>query len=314
MFVDSNEFSSIRRYFSEQLGQLYSPGELKIILKYLFLKRFDANASDYLLADDKRLSESDLLFFHDALKRLRNNEPFQYVIGETEFYGLLLKCDERALIPRPETEELVDWILSAHFQSQIKPELELQAESRSNSQTEVSILDICTGSGCIALALKSKLPSVRVFALEYSEDAIDLTKENANFTGLELNVICADALTSNYNDLISEQVDVIVSNPPYIPNLDKRKMAANVLDFEPEMALFVEDHDPLIFYREILHRSKSILKNDGWLYFEIHEDLSEEMRRLFEHSDFVNIELRKDLQGRDRMIRGQVVTSVHERQ
>lgn len=297
MFVTSNEFKAIRNYFSEELSELYAPNELKIILKFLFLKRFDATSADYILADDKRLSESDLLFFHDALKRLRKNEPFQYVIGEAEFYGLLLKCDERALIPRPETEELVDWILEDNLINQ-----------------DLALLDICSGSGCIALALKSKLTEAKVTALELSTEAIDLIEGNIEFTGLNLDVIKADALTTNYEDLILDKVDVIVSNPPYIPHDDRSLMEANVLGFEPEMALFVEDDDPLIFYREIMERSQAILKDRGWLYFEIHEDLSEGVRSLFEESNFVNIELRKDLQGKDRMMRGQVVTSMHERQ
>ncbi|PWL29595.1 MAG: peptide chain release factor N(5)-glutamine methyltransferase [Fluviicola sp. XM-24bin1] len=297
MFVTSNEFKAIRNYFSEELSELYAPNELKIILKFLFLKRFDATSADYILADDKRLSESDLLFFHDALKRLRKNEPFQYVIGEAEFYGLLLKCDERALIPRPETEELVDWILEDNLINQ-----------------DLALLDICSGSGCIALALKSKLTEAKVTALELSTEAIDLIEGNIEFTGLNLEVIKADALTTNYEDLILDKVDVIVSNPPYIPHDDRSLMEANVLGFEPEMALFVEDDDPLIFYREIMERSQAILKDRGWLYFEIHEDLSEGVRSLFEESNFVNIELRKDLQGKDRMMRGQVVTSMHERQ
>ncbi len=320
MFVASNEFSAIRSYFSEQLNELYSANELKIILKYLFMKRFDASSADYLLADEKRLSESDLLFFHDALKRLRNNEPFQYVLGEAEFYGLLLKCDHRALIPRPETEELVDWILSEIQQGKTESVVKIAEKGyRAYRDIEVRpsesvILDICSGSGCIALALKSELPNAQVHALEFSQDALELIKENAAFTGLSVNIFQADALTENYNELVSGKVDIIVSNPPYIPNKDRSMMASNVLDFEPGMALFVENDDPLIFYREIMQRSKSILNENGWLYFEIHEDLSEDVKLLFEQSNFVNIELRKDLQGKDRMMRGQVVTSMHERQ
>lgn len=308
MFVTSNDFSAVRSYYSEQLGDLYASNELKIILKYLFIKRFDASATDYLLADDKRLSESDLLFFHDALKRLRNNEPFQYVLGESEFYGLLLKCDHRALIPRPETEELVDWILSEHRADVV---VSLSNQSRGGNRT---FLDICSGSGCIALALKSKLTDATIHALEYSKKAISLIEENIETTGLSLQVIEADALIANYTELVSEEVDIIVSNPPYIPQQDRSVMAANVLDYEPDMALFVENDDPLVFYREIMKRSKAILKENGWLYFEIHEDLAEGVKNLLEQSNFVNIELRKDLQGKDRMMRGQMVTSMHERQ
>ncbi|XOV68222.1 MAG: peptide chain release factor N(5)-glutamine methyltransferase [Fluviicola sp.] len=301
MFVNSNEFKAIRNYFSEHLDGLYSSSELKIILKYLFLKRFEG--ADYILADEKRLSESDLLFFHEALKRLRNHEPFQYVLGECEFYGLLLKCDARALIPRPETEELVDWIITTSFEPRL--------ESRGDT---IGIVDICSGSGCIALALKSQLPNANVSAIEFSGDALALLNENRSLTDLEIHTIYANALSDDYTSLVNGKQDVIVSNPPYIPVSDRQRMAANVLDFEPEMALFVENDDPLIFYREIMQRSRTILKEGGWLYFEIHEDLSEDVKLLFEKSNFVNIELRKDLQGKARMMRGQVVNSGHERQ
>lgn len=295
MFVKSNNFKAVRAYFSEELKEIYSQGELKIVLKYLFLKHYNVSASEYILADEKRLSESDLLSFHNALKRLRNNEPFQHVIGETEFYGLHLLSDARALIPRPETEELVDWILQEHQQLEC-------------------VLDVCSGSGCVALALKANRPDAKVFALEFSLDAIGLMKDNRNHVNLEFKTLHADALNSNYYSLVEEKVDALVSNPPYIPNEDRKIMESNVLDFEPEMALFVEDDDPLLFYREILERSTTVLKENGWVYFEIHEDLGKEVITLFEQLNFVNIELRKDLQNKDRMVRGQMVTCVHERE
>lgn len=289
MFVSSNQFRSVRSYFSDQLQGLYTASELKLILKYLYLKHFDANPADFLLADEQRLSESDLLFFHQALKRLRNHEPFQYVIGEAEFFGLLLKCDSRALIPRPETEELVEWILESNH-------------------TINTAMDVCAGSGCIGLALKSNLPNAEIFGLEFSEDALSLIRDNIVQTSVSIELVAADALTSDYFKLTNKKLDVVVSNPPYIPLKDKERMEANVLEFEPEMALFVEDDDPLLFYREIALRSKSVLNENGWVYFEIHEDLAQDVKVLLESMNFVNIELRKDLQGRDRMMRGQVLT------
>jgi len=295
MFVTSNDFAAVRSYYQKNLAELYAPGELKIILKYLFLKRFPEDASGYILADEKRLSESDLLFFRSALKRLERNEPWQYVIGEAEFYGLLLNCDKRALIPRPETEELVDWILSSHDKSDLN-----------------TIVDLCSGSGCIALALKSQCKESEVIALEWSTDAIGLIEDNAEKTGLEVAVLHANALTGDYRAIIDSDCDIIVSNPPYIPAKDRKQMKANVLDFEPEMALFVSNEDPLIFYQEILRRAKKILTNNGWVYFEIHEELADDVRELFKENNFVNIEMRKDLQGKDRMVRGQMVNSTHE--
>lgn len=287
MFVKANTLREIRAYFQQELQHLYSENELKIILRTLYEKRF-GTTGNFLLAQEDRLSESDLLFFHNALKRLRANEPFQYVVGETEFYGLTLKTDARALIPRPETEELVDWVLN---------------ESRPSK-----VLDLCAGSGCIALALKSKLPEAQIVAVEWSEAALKLIEENRQATKLDLAVVHADVLVASYMDFTGEEVDVIVSNPPYIPLMDKERMEANVLDFEPEMALFVEDDDPLIFYREIIARSKAVLQQEGWIYFEIHEDLAKGVVSLFEENGFVNIEVRKDLQGKERMVRAQVLS------
>lgn len=289
MFVQGNRLNDIRRYFKKELSEKYSDSELKLILKTLYNKRFNGSDADYILAMGMRLSESDLLFFHNALKRLRADEPFQYVIGETEFYGLILKSDKRALIPRPETEELVDWILTSEH-------------------AKDSIIDLCSGSGCIALALKSNLPESDVVAVEYSSSAIELIRENCELTGLELQLVEADILEGNNYRYLETKVDVIVSNPPYIPVLDKKLMERNVLDFEPEMALFVDDEDPLIFYRSIIEESPTLLRPGGWIYFEIHENLADGVRELFADHPFVNIELRKDLQGRDRMMRAQSVS------
>lgn len=291
MFVQANTLQKIRAYFKKELGNQFSDNELKIIVKTLYKKRFGGDDSTFMFAQEDRLSESDLLYFHHALKRIRNQEPFQYVVGETEFYGLLLKIDQRALIPRPETEELVDWIL-----------LSL------NKNDTFSIADFCTGSGCIALALKSQLSTSKVIAVELSADALALCVENKVLTECAIDVLEADVLLPMSSDLFGGKLDVIVSNPPYIPVRDKAMMAANVLEFEPEMALFVTNEDPLIFYREIITNGKSLLNNNGWIYFEIHEDLGEEVKDLFEAHQFVNIELRKDLQGRDRMVRAQMVS------
>lgn len=289
MFVNMNTLSEIRGYFSRELSDKFTDRELKTIVKFLYRTGFSASDSDFLLDQEKRMSESDLLFFHKALKRLKEDEPLQYVLGETEFYGLDLKIDHRALIPRPETEELVDWILKSDHRKE-------------------HVADFCAGSGCIALALKANLKESTIFAFEFSDEAISLIEENKQRLNLKIEVIESDVLKDLYSPMLNVKLDVIVSNPPYIPNKDKSAMSPNVLNYEPAMALFVEDEDPLIFYREIIERSKTVLKNNGWLYFEIHENLGEEVMDLFKMNEFVNIELRKDLQGKDRMVRGQVVT------
>lgn len=269
------------------------------MFKAFVTKRLELTDTEFMLnrgvsGAEVRFSESDLLYFRSVVKRLQANEPFQYIHGKTEFYGLELLCDKRALIPRPETEELVDWILE-----------------NLNPKKELNVVDICSGSGCIALALKSALENAHVEAWELSDEALELIEENKALTGLNITSIKMDALSNSY-PASAESVDIIVSNPPYIPNAERSRMHANVLDFEPEMALFVDDANPSIFYESIASASFNLLIPYGWLYFEIHEDFETEMAQLFENHGFVNIELRKDLQGRSRMMRGQRVPSHHE--
>lgn len=296
MFVQENTLEGIRSYFHRSLTDQFSDSEIKLMLKVFVMKRMNLSDTDYLLAQDVRFSESDLLYFRSCVKRLQANEPFQYLVGSTEFYGLELLSDKRALIPRPETEELVDWIV----------------ESLERKES-LNIIDICAGSGCIALALKSVLQDAKVEAWELSDDALALIKDNVKYTNLEIHPLKMDALSQSY-PAPNDHYEVIVSNPPYIPNSDRARMHANVLEFEPEMALFVEDGDPFIFYRRIAEEAMNLLKDKGYLYFEIHEDYGDEMIELLSSCGFVNIELRKDLQGRSRMIRGQRVSSRHEQE
>lgn len=286
MFVGGNGFSDIKQYFKAKLSHLYSDNEIKNVLKSLTIKRFNISNLEYVTFSTK-LSESDLLYYHFALKRILNNEPVQYILGSVEFYGLELEVGPGVLIPRPETEELVDWIVQSH-------------------KTVSSIVDICTGSGCIAFGLEKGVMNASIQGLEFSDDA--LLMANKNKVRLNSNVLFKkfDALSLNaYKDLSGTQL--WVSNPPYIPDSDKNLMADNVLNFEPHLALFVEDGDPLIFYRVIASNAKDCLADDGWLYFEIHEEYGGEVKSLLSSLGFVNIELRKDLQGRDRMIRAQKV-------
>lgn len=287
MFVKGNTLSDIKNYFQQRLGNQYSEREIKQILKESAIKRLNINDSDFILSDSVKLSESDLLFFRSVVKRLQDNEPLQYVIGETTFYGLRLKTDSRALIPRPETEELVDWICNDF-----------------KGRKELKFLDLCSGTGCIALSLKKEFNDARVTAVEWSDDAIALLKENVNFTNLNIEVIKEDVISDQLVPHFQKGVfDVIVSNPPYIPTSEMGLMQANVLDFEPEMALFVEDEDPLMFYSWIANHSRVLLKKGGRLYFEVNEGHGYPVEELLLSKGFVNIEVRKDLEGKDRMVR-----------
>lgn len=287
MFVSSNSVSEIKTYFKKQLSAIFSDSEIKQISNHALKTRLNISQADLLLADDIRLSESDLLYFRSIVKRLQANEPIQYIFGDTEFYGLLMKCDSRALIPRPETEELVDWILSDV-----------------NKFNQLEMLDMCTGSGCIALALKSQLKQANVSAIDWSQEALDLTSENSQLLKLDLNILKFDAL-SDFNswNLQPNSFDVWVSNPPYIPLKEKELMESNVLEFEPDMALFVEDDSALIFYENIGKAARLYLKSGGILYFELNENYAEETKQLMEEIGFISVEIKVDLQGKKRMLK-----------
>lgn len=287
MFVSSNSVSEIKTYFKKQLSAIFSDSEIKQISNHALKTRLNLSQADLLLADDIRLSESDLLYFRSIVKRLQANEPIQYIFGDTEFYGLLMKCDSRALIPRPETEELVDWILSDV-----------------NKFNQLEMLDMCTGSGCIALALKSQLKQANVSAIDWSQEALDLTSENSQLLKLDLNILKFDAL-SDFNswNLQPNSFDVWVSNPPYIPLKEKELMESNVLEFEPDMALFVEDDSALIFYENIGKAARLYLKSGGILYFELNENYAEETKQLMEEIGFISVEIKVDLQGKKRMLK-----------
>lgn len=291
MFVQTNSVQAVKAYFKERLHNQFSESEMKAMLKVAICERLKLSSADYLLCDSNLLSESDLLYFRSIVKRLQNNEPFQYIVGQTEFFGLEMKCDARALIPRPETEELVEWVMEV-------------------AAPDNSLIDYCTGSGCIALALKNQLPKATVYGTDVSKEALELSKENASSLNLDVSFIQHDALSDQLPSTLTEQsIDIIVSNPPYIPELDKQEMQANVLDFEPHLALFVENDNALIFYKAIASQASKLLKKNGLLFFEIHERLALETKEAIEVLGFVDVEIRKDLQGKDRMIKARFSSS-----
>jgi release factor glutamine methyltransferase len=282
MFVTDNRLATAKKYFFDELATLFSQSECKQMWLVLLEKRFGWSPAEQMLQMEARVSESDLLYFRSAVKRLQANEPFQYVVGDTLFAGVLLKTDKRALIPRPETEELVALVAN----------LGLAFEA---------VLDLCTGSGCMALALQMKFPNAKVRGLDLSADAIALAKENAQLNNLDLAFEVADVLHWNPD----QTFDLIVSNPPYIPSLEKTQMQANVLDFEPHMALFVPDNDPLLFYRRIIQIAEKALNNEAYLALEIHENFARETQALFAGLGFKNVTIHTDLQGKERMILAQ---------
>lgn len=278
----------IKNYRSEfiaQLTPLYDAVEAESFF-YLVLEHYHGlRRVDLALQPELDFTESELEKWQQILNQLQQQIPIQYIIRKTSFYGLDFAVDENVLIPRPETEELVDWILS-----------DLKRTSFSNPK----ILDIGTGSGCIAIALAKNLPSGEVAAIDVSGQALAVAKKNAENNQVAVNLIHQDILKT---DDLEQAFDIIVSNPPYVRNLEKAEIKRNVLDHEPHLALFVDDYDALVFYRKIAELAMKNLGPNGFLYFEINQYLGKEMIGLLESMGFENVELRKDIYGNDRMVK-----------
>ncbi len=238
------------------------------------------------------ISAIQLQQLHDYALALLANKPLQYVLHEAWFFGMKLYVDENVLVPRPETEELADWIVKEN--SKVK--------SQSSKTTVEKLVDIGTGSGCIPLAIKKKLPSIEVHAVDISEAALQVAKKNAAAQQLQIHFHQLDILDADARQALPT-FDIIVSNPPYIPQSDKATMAANVLQYEPHLALFVDNEDPLIFYKAIADFAHTHLKPGGQVYLEIHEQMAQSIIALYTKKGFSDIELRKDMQGKDRMMR-----------
>lgn len=279
----SKTITELNKLFHVQLSAIYSDREIDRFLSLSFHKLLGWNKLDLSLNNQSVLEEDQYDQFSNIIDRLKNSEPIQYILGSTFFYDLEIKVSPAVLIPRPETEELVDLVLK-HIKQHDK------------------ILDIGTGSGCIALALKSKIKSLHVKGIDISEDALQIARWNANHLGLEIDLEKKDILKE---DQIG-QWNCIVSNPPYIAKKESVDMEINVLDHEPDTALFVSDENPLLFYDRIARLATVNLKTDGLLFFEIHEEKGAEIVKLLASLGFINIEVKKDLQGKDRMIKAAI--------
>ena len=273
----------IQNTFHQELDSLYIKEEVDSFF-YMLIDSY-YNISRIQLAIHSNLKIDDNKKILKALKLLKQQKPIQYILCETEFFGLPFKVNENVLIPRPETEELVEWIIS---------------EIR-NHKSEIRILDIGTGSGCIAISLAKNLPNTKVYALDISVEALHIAKHNAQLNEVEIEFIEASILEQ---PIIDEEFDIIVSNPPYVRIMEIEEMKANVIDNEPHIALFVENENPLKFYKAITEFALKNLKKEGDLYFEINEYLGNKMIELLVDNDFKNIKLKQDIFKKDRMIKG----------
>lgn len=238
---------------------------------------FGYDRANFIINQNQKISLHQRKKIKRIVSQLKKNKPIQYILEECVFFDLKFKINSSVLIPRPETEELVKWILKDEFKS---------------------IIDIGTGSGCIAISI-AKNKNVNVHAIDISNTSIKLAKKNAEFHGVSINFLNIDILTEN----ISNKVDIVVSNPPYVLKKEKKHMNKNVIDYEPEIAIFVDDNNPFIFYKIIAKKAKKILNRNGKIYFEINENYSEEVLKILKDYGYVNIKLKKDINDRDRMIK-----------
>ena len=268
-------------FIKSELKDLYSPDEISSLTRLILEKEFAIPFADILACKFNHLSDAEMQKLTEIVGKLKNSEPIQYILGETDFFGLAFYVNGSVLIPRPETEELVQWVL----------------ESAENKP--IKILDIGTGSGCIAVTLAKKLPSAEVHAWDISEDALEVARRNAERNGVKVIFSKRDMLLEPVSD---EKFDIIVSNPPYVTEVEKTEMQENVLNFEPHLALFVPDDNALVFYEKIADFALTNLNKGGQLFFEINRAKGADIAHLLEEKGFKNIELRKDISGNERMV------------
>lgn len=272
--------ASIRK----ELADSYAKTEIDSLIFLIFEKLKGYSRTQFLMAADEVLGEKERLAIFQITERLKNHEPIQYILGVTEFYGLPFYAVPGVLIPRPETEELVQWII------------------QENKLTNPAILDIGTGTGCIPVSLRKNIPESNVLACDISPVCIETARRNAGLNHCDISVFEYDIL-NGLPETSFPELDIIVSNPPYVRESEKELMEKNVLDFEPELALFVSDDDPLLFYIRIADFAQGHLKNGGCLYFEINEAFGPECSVMLQQKGFSEVLLKKDIHGKNRMIR-----------
>jgi release factor glutamine methyltransferase len=271
-------------YIKTELKDLYPLNEINSFINLIFDKFLNYSSTKLHISQEQEMSEDLFKEIVAVCEELKLQKPIQYILEEAHFYDLKFKVAPGVLIPRQETEELVDWVI------------------KEESNKKIKILDIGTGSGCIAITLAKNLPEATLFASDVSSKALEIAKHNSESNNIDLHFLQFDILNpSLWSD---ETFDIIVSNPPYVTEKEKNLMQKNVLDFEPELALFVPDNSPLKFYDKIIDFGKKHLNPNGRIYFEINEAFGKETALLFNKNIFTDISLRKDLNGKDRMLRG----------
>lgn len=275
--------------FRQRLAAVYDAQETEALTLAAVAEVTQLGRAGIKAFPERELNNEQAARLNEIAIQLQSGKPLQYILGKAEFYGLTFNVNPSVLIPRPETEELVEWVI----QSVVSGE-------RSVVSSEISILDIGTGSGCIAISLKKNLATAVVSAMDISADALQTARGNAKLNGAEVNFMEANILSAKPD---AAKYDIIVSNPPYVTSHDKRQMHTNVTDFEPHTALFVPDEDPLLFYKAIADYALLSLKKPGMLFFEINESYGAETVAMLMEKGYKDIQLKKDMSGRDRMVK-----------
>jgi release factor glutamine methyltransferase len=278
----------LQNQYHKELIEIYPKSEITSIFRLLVKDKLNLDSAEIVLEVDKELSIVEIDHFFNVLKRLNNKEPVQYIVGNTSFFNLPFKVNSNVLIPRPETEELVQWIIT---DTQTNP-----------TNHKVQILDIGTGSGCIAISLAKNIKNAEIWALDISKLALEIAKYNAKQNDVTINFLNSDILKVKK---LPQFFDIIVSNPPYVKQQEKKAMHGNVLLHEPNQALFVTDDNPLLFYKKIANLASNHLTQSGKLYFEINQYLGNETLKLIKANGFINVILKKDFLENNRMIRAE---------
>ena len=274
----------IKPYLEKELGEIYPEPELSALTSIIIRTIFGISRVHRLALPEYPVTKKQLQRIISICGELKTGKPLQYILGETSFYNCVIRVNRETLIPRPETEELVDLII------------------KENRGFTGKILDVGTGTGCIAIALAVNIPGSVITGIDISEEAIKTAKENALLNSVQLTLIVADIFNAEFN--FPDKADIVVSNPPYIRESEKQFIAKNVIDFEPHMALFVPDTDPIIYYRAIVRSAANILKPEGKIYFEINEAMGKSIFQLLGSSGYSGIEIVKDINGKERIIKG----------
>jgi len=291
MKIASNKLSDLYEFYKTELFSIYDNDELYAIFELVCEHYLGYSKTDTRLKFQENLNQSDVLKIYDTAKALKTGMPIQYIFGEADFYNLKFKVNNSTLIPRPETEELVDLIIKSQTTDNIAPTI---------------ILDIGTGSGCIPIALKKNIPNSKVTGIDISKEALEVAKSNTVKNNVDVEFIKLDILSPFDSSLITHHLSLIVSNPPYVLNSEAKLMDARVLEHEPHLALFVEDTDPIIFYKRIIDLCTKHLEEKGHLFFELNPMYANDVKKYANDSKIFNFtEIVKDMSGKERFLKAQ---------